>query len=365
MAGAHDSSHHLAGNDDGTTLTALRADFPAFRIWREITTGRARYIARRLHPGPGPHTVVTHDLAELRAALRSQGGQAPAGFDLTRPNVARIYNYILGGKDNHLADRQAADSILTDFPEVAQIARANRDFVTRAVHYVATRHVNQFIDVGAGLPAEPAVHQAAQRVNRACRVAYVDNDPLVLVYARALLAAGPGVVVVPGDMREPEGILNHSDLRRLIDLDQPVCVLLASVPHFLLPSEADAAVTAFRAAMAPGSYLILSAGTSTGTSPALLDKLCSAYGRHQRHHQPPCRGHRRLAHRPGPRTTRARRCRVLAARQRLPLAYPAHCPHHRRRRTQTRPPHREHAPAPAPAAVDRILPCHHRARLHP
>ncbi len=277
MAGAHDSSHHLAGNDDGTTLTALRADFPAFRIWREITTGRTRYIARRLHPGPGPHTVVTHDLAELRAALGSEGGQAPAGFDLTRPNVARIYNYILGGKDNHLADRQAADSILTDFPEVAQVARANRDFVTRAVHYVATRHVTQFIDVGAGLPAEPAVHQAAQRVNPACRVAYVDNDPLVLVYARALLAAGPGVVVVPGDMREPEGILNHSDLRLLIDLDQPVCVLLASVLHFLLPSEADAAVAAVRAAMAPGSYLILSAGTSTGTSPALLDKLRSAY----------------------------------------------------------------------------------------
>lgn len=277
MAGAHDSSHHLAGNDDGTTLTALRADFPAFRIWREITTGRTRYIARRLHPGPGPHTVVTHDLAELRAALGSEGGQAPAGFDLTRPNVARIYNYILGGKDNHLADRQAADSILTDFPEVAQVARANRDFVTRAVYYVATRHVTQFIDVGAGLPAEPAVHQTAQQVNPACRVTYVDNDPLVLVYARALLAAGPGVVIVPGDMREPEGILNHPDLRLLIDLDQPVCVLLASVLHFLLPSEADAAVAAFRAAMAPGSYLILSAGTSTGTSPALLDKLRSAY----------------------------------------------------------------------------------------
>ncbi|HUY52710.1 MAG TPA: SAM-dependent methyltransferase [Streptosporangiaceae bacterium] len=282
MAGAHDRSQHPAGKDDTTTsLITLRADFPNFRIWREITTGRTRYVARRLHPGPGPHTVVTDDLTELRAALGGEGAQAPAGttpaFDVTRPNIARIYNYIIGGKDHHAADRQAADSILADFPEVAQVARANRDFVTRATHYVATQGITQFIDVGAGLPAEPAVHQTAQRVDPACRVAYVDNDPLVLAYARAVLAAGPGVVVVPGDMRHPAGILATPDLRLLIDLNQPVCILLASVLHFLTPAEADATVAAFRAAMTPGSYLIASAGTSTGTSPALLDRLRSAY----------------------------------------------------------------------------------------
>lgn len=145
------------------------------------------------------------------------------------------------------------------------------------MHYTATHGITQYLDIGAGLPTCPAVHQTAQQANPAARVAYIDNDPQVLAYARALLACGPGVTVVPGDMRDPAAILAHPDLRKLLDLDQPACILLASVLHFLLPAEADAAVAAFRAAMAPGSYLIVSAGTSTGTSPALLDRLRSAY----------------------------------------------------------------------------------------
>ena len=198
-------------------------------------------------------------------------------FEVKNPNIARMYDYMLGGKDHFAADRDAAQSILADFPEVQQVARANRQFVTRAVRHVAGEGIRQFIDVGAGLPTAPAVHQTAQEVNPGARVAYVDNDPLVLAYARALLAKGPGVTVIPGDLRDPAPILANPDLRLLLDLDQPVCVLLASVLHFLLPAEADASVATFRAAMAPGSYLIVSAGTSTGTSPALIDRLRSAY----------------------------------------------------------------------------------------
>lgn len=270
-----------AGPAPHDTLKAIRRDFPHFRIWREITGDRTRYIARRQQPVPGPHTVVTADLGELRSALGSDAGQEddhPAPLpDVPAPSIARVYDYLLGGKDHYAADRAAAHSILADFPEVAQAARANRKFVTRAVRYTATHGITQYIDIGAGLPTSPAVHETAQQANPAARVAYVDNDPQVLAYARALLAAGPGVTAVPGDVRDPAAILTHPDLQLLLNLDQPVCILLASVLHFLLPDQADAAVAAFRAAMAPGSYLIVSAGTSTGTSPALLDRLRSTY----------------------------------------------------------------------------------------
>ena len=273
-----DTSHLLSVRGG---LAALRQDFPHFRIWREITGDRIRYVARRVHLGSSPHTVVTDDLTELRIALSTDEEQPHEDpvqpFDSRTPNIARIYDYLLGGKDHHSADRDAAHSILADFPEVAQVARANRQFVLRAVAHVADQGITQFIDVGAGLPTSPAVHEAAQQSQPAARVAYVDNDGLVLTNARALLAKGPGVAVVPGDMRDPAAILAHPDLRLLLDLGQPACVLLASVLHFLLPAEADATVAAFRAAMAPGSYLIVSVGTSTGTSPALLDRLRSAY----------------------------------------------------------------------------------------
>jgi O-methyltransferase involved in polyketide biosynthesis len=270
-----------AGPAPDDTLKAIRRDFPHFRIWQEITGSRTRYIARREQPVPGPHTVVTADLDELRSALASGAAQKNHGParspDMPPPSIARIYDYLLGGKDHYAADRDAAHRILADFPEVGQAARANREFVTRAVHHTATCGITQYLDIGAGLPTYPAVHETAQQANPAARVAYVDNDPQVLAYARALLASGPGVVVVPGDMRDPATILSHPDLQLLLDLDQPVCILLASVLHFLLPADADAVVAAFRAAMAPGSYVIVSAGTSTGTSPDLLDRLRSAY----------------------------------------------------------------------------------------
>ena len=198
------------------------------------------------------------------------------GYDPAVPSIARMYNYWTGGKDHHPADRQAANSVLTDFPEVAAIARANRDFVTRAVAWVAARGISQFLDVGAGLPAEPAVHQTAQRVHPAARTVYVDNDRLVITHARALLA-DPGVAVVPGDLRDPASILADAAKAGAIDLGKPVCVLLAAILHFLSSDEADAAVVAFTRIMVPGSYLIVSAGTSTGTDPALLCRLRAAY----------------------------------------------------------------------------------------
>jgi uncharacterized SAM-dependent methyltransferase len=168
---------------------------------------------------------------------------------------------------------------MAEFPEIALVARANRAFVLRAVAYVAAQGITQFIDIGAGLPTSPSIHQTAARISPAARVAYVDHDPVVLARARAraLLATSPAVTVLAGDLRQPEATLSSPGLRRIIGLDQPVCVVLAAVLHFLPADEADAAVTAFCRAMAPGSYLIISSGTSTGVSPALIDRLQAAY----------------------------------------------------------------------------------------
>jgi hypothetical protein len=261
-------------------MTSLREQFPGFRIWREITGDRTRYIARSLHPGLAPHTVVTADPEELATILASACGQQPGPGTppgQAAPNIARMYDYWTGGKDHFAADRHAADTVLADFPEVAQVARANREFVTRAVAHVATQGITQYLDIGAGLPAWPAVHQIAQAAHPAARTVYVDNDEIVLVHARALLATGPGVTVVPGDLRDTAAILASPGLRRLIDLGQPVCMILAAVLHFLTLDDASAAVAALTAVMAPGSYLILSVGTSTGTSPALIERLRAAY----------------------------------------------------------------------------------------
>jgi hypothetical protein len=268
---------------DGTTLSLdglalLQRDFPSHRIWMEDGPGRVRYVARGLRLEVRPSAVVTGDLAELRAML-AVGANDQVGlvaYDPAVPSIARMYNYWIGGKDHFPADRLAANSVLADFPEVATLARANRDFVTRAVAWVAARGVGQFLDIGAGLPADPAVHRIAQRVHPAARTVYVDNDRLVITHARALLA-GPGVGVVPGDLRDPASILADCTTAGAIDLGKPVCVLLAAVLHFLTPEEADAAVAAFIRAMVPGSYLIVSAGTSTGTDPALLNRLRTAY----------------------------------------------------------------------------------------
>ncbi len=193
------------------------------------------------------------------------------------PSTARIYNYLIGGDIHYPADRAAASRILADFPEFAQLARANREFVTRTVQYVAAQGVIQFIDLGTGLPVSPAVHETAWRASPDARVAYVDHDPLVLEHARAAAAGHPGLAVVPGDLRQPDGILAHPELRRVIDPRSPVCLVLASVLHLLPPEAADAAVAGFRSAMTAGSYLIVSSGTSTGTSPAFLERLRRVY----------------------------------------------------------------------------------------
>jgi hypothetical protein len=264
----------------GEDLAVLRAEFPGYEVWREEDPGRVRYIARTRTRGVNPHTLITADVEELREALRS-APTAPgdlSAFCPTEPNIARMYSYWLRGKDHYSADRAAAGKILERFPEVANVARANRAFVTRAVHYLAQQGIAQFIDAGSGLPISPNVHETARTVIPGTRVVYVDRDPVVLTHARALLAVDDNVGVVAGDLRDPASLFSDPALTSVIDNTMPAGILLASVLHFLTAVEADAAVATFRKRMAPGSYLVISAGTSTGTDTELIRLLQDVYG---------------------------------------------------------------------------------------
>lgn len=181
-----------------------------------------------------------------------------AGFDPNTPNVARMYDYYLGGKDHFPADREAAEKILALVPEARVAARANRAFLGRAVRHLAQSGIRQFLDIGTGLPSQGAVHEVADSVLGTSRVIYVDIDPVVMVHARAMLD-GRDKVAVQGDVRKPQQILDHPEVRRVIDFREPVAVLLLAVMHFVQDSENPREIIAtLREAMAPGSYLVLS-----------------------------------------------------------------------------------------------------------
>jgi len=195
-------------------------------------------------------------------------------FDPARPNIARVWDYWLGGKDNFAADRELAQKMLAVHPVSAQMAQENRQFLGRTVRYVAARGVRQFIDVGAGLPTALNTHDIARQVNPEARVAYVDNDPIVISHARSLLARSPGVIAVPGDMRDPERILADAGLAELIDMAEPACVILSAVLHFADAGTARDVAAAFAGAIVPGSYLIISVGSGNRSEG---DNFTSAY----------------------------------------------------------------------------------------
>jgi hypothetical protein len=188
----------------------------------------------------------------------------PAGIDTTTANPARVYDALLGGKDHYPVDRAAADAILNASPQARQGARENRAFLQRAVRYLAAEAgIGQFLDIGTGLPTQGNVHQIARQVTPDARVVYVDHDPVVHAHANALLANNsPTTLAVLADLRQPEAILDHPGVRRLLDFARPVGVLLVAVLHFIRDSEDPAGIVArLRDAMAPGSYLVLSHAT--------------------------------------------------------------------------------------------------------
>ncbi|MBV6699103.1 SAM-dependent methyltransferase [Kitasatospora aureofaciens] len=181
-----------------------------------------------------------------------------------RPHPARIYDYWLGGKDNFPPDRVAAEHAIAAAPDIPEAARENRAFLRRAVRYCVEAGVRQFIDIGSGLPARGNVHEVAQELAPDARVVYIDNDPIVLAHGRALLADNRSTTVLTGDLRDVEELLDRAELRSLIDLSQPVAVLLLAVLHFVDDAQAAAAVRAVHSRVAPGSHLLLSHSTGEG-----------------------------------------------------------------------------------------------------
>ncbi|MFD0775254.1 SAM-dependent methyltransferase [Streptomonospora algeriensis] len=156
----------------------------------------------------------------------------------TVASAARLYDYYLGGKNNFAVDRELAGKIELQVPEIKQMARANRRFLGRAVEHMAKHGVDQFLDIGSGLPAENPVHEVARRHVPDARVVYVDHDPVVRVHAEALLADRAEITgVIEADMRDPEGIFDHPELNGRIDPNRPVGLLLVAMLHFLQDHE--------------------------------------------------------------------------------------------------------------------------------
>lgn len=193
----------------------------------------------------------------------------PAGVDTRRANPARVYDYLLGGSHNFLADQDAARAIAAVEPGVAAFARANRAFLGRAVRFLASEGIRQFLDIGSGIPTEGNVHQVAEEVAPGSRVVYVDIDPIAVAHSKAILAGDPDATIARADLRAPATIIGSQEVRRLIDLGRPVAVLLVFVLHFL--GEGDRPhdmVARLRDALVPGSYLVVSHATSDGMDQA-------------------------------------------------------------------------------------------------
>jgi hypothetical protein len=190
-------------------------------------------------------------------------------FDVSVPNVARIYDYMLGGKDNYQADRDAAEQLIKVLPEAELACRQNRRFLERVVRFlVSDRGIRQIIDIGTGLPTQGNVHQVAQEEAPATRVVYADYDRVVVRHAEALLARNERVAVVHADLRTPRELLTHRDLGKLIDFSQPVAILILATLHFITDDERpDEIIRLLRSTMARGSYLALSHITAEDVHP--------------------------------------------------------------------------------------------------
>ena len=202
-----------------------------------------------------------------------------AELHMDQAHSARMYDYFLGGKTNYRPDREAAERVLDAVPSARTTARQNRAFLHRAVGFLAEAGIDQFLDVGTGIPTSPNLHEIAQRINPAARVAYVDNDPIVLTYSRALLVGSPQgrTTYLEADLRQPATILSSPELAETLDLDRPVALSLVAVLHFY-PDDAKPAelVKTLAGRLVSGSYLVISHGASD-LAPDVAERGTDAY----------------------------------------------------------------------------------------
>jgi SAM-dependent methyltransferase len=199
----------------------------------------------------------------------------PAGQQADGASIARVYDYLLGGSHNFPPDQKAAEEFLARWPDARVTMRANRAFLGRAVRYLAAEEgIRQFLDIGSGIPTMGNVHEIAQQATPDARVAYVDNEEVAVLHSRAILARNENATAVLADLRRPRQILSSPQLLDLLDLSQPVALLLVAVLHFFRDSDDPAALVAeLRDVLAPGSFIVISHGTTDGQAPGVAEAM--------------------------------------------------------------------------------------------
>ncbi|MBS2550256.1 SAM-dependent methyltransferase [Catenulispora sp. NL8] len=205
---------------------------------------------------------MTNEVGDAQPA----GGEYPAvDLRMDVPHAARVYDYLIGGKTNFEADRAAAEASVQAWPALPISMRTTRDFMERVVRRLAEQYgVRQFLDIGTGIPKSPNVHEIAQAIAPQARVAYVDNDPIVLTHARALMSSTEqgATCYIDADLRDPKSIIDNPRLREVLDFSQPVALSLIAIAHFVLDSDdPQGIVRGFMDALAPGSFLALTVFT--------------------------------------------------------------------------------------------------------
>jgi hypothetical protein len=197
---------------------------------------------------------------------------------LDKPNPARLYDYLLGGFHNFAADRELAKGMEVYYPEVRIATVAQRAFVRRALQFLVEQGMDQFLDVGSGLPTAGNVHQIAQAGNRSARVVYVDNDPVVLAHSQILLQDDPNTTLICVDLRDTDAILSHEEVVELLDFSRPVVVTFNAVLHYITDdAEAQAAVRGLIDPLVAGSYVTISHVTFDGASDEALERGVKFY----------------------------------------------------------------------------------------
>ena|SRR5579884_1382489 len=197
---------------------------------------------------------------------------APDDVEIERPSAARMYDFYLGGSHNFEADRELARLAVSHWPDLPLVMRANRAFLRRAVRYLVEQGVTQFLDLGSGIPTVGNVHEEAAAANPACRVVYVDVDPVAVAHSRLLLQGVPGAAVVHADARDIDSVLSAAPTRTLLDLSKPVAVMMVALLHFVPDADDPIDLVArYREAMAPGSYLAVSHATVDGIGELMRD----------------------------------------------------------------------------------------------
>jgi hypothetical protein len=257
--------------------------FPLVRFAVSLVRYRTTTVntIRRHRPGASPGERSGESPSDRGVeTVMSRPSWVPASVDVDRPNVARMYDYFLGGFHNFAADRDLAEQTLATFPQARLTAQANRAFLGRAVSHLVDQGVDQFLDVGSGVPTVGNVHEIAQAAAPHSRVVYVDIEPVAVTHSQQMLAENPNATAILADLREPEEILGHPEVAALLDLSRPVALLMVAVLHFVPEDDVPSAVIGrLRRALGAGSWLVMSHGTNDFTPPELTARVGALYQR--------------------------------------------------------------------------------------